>query len=350
MNIKQPKEAFIMTSRGQLIKKLNQELQNQGINYETFVKWDQGKSYQGYLLGLIYSEYDYLCKVKNHAKNQSFAYPYSHSKIIGSINLQLLTELTSDLLNKSINPVYYLSSIFNHLNYQCDQGYKYKSPKIKNLIGDHKWFDQQVKYDQQYFTVGNTRKHQSILYRLNPVINLINDYFERVLKSPDIIQSYHDQYQAINLDNYQEMVTKNYFPHPYENLSKDIISAVESFNKNKGNYTNEELKRHCECLIRLYEGVIPASSSNIIINPEDLQSLATLMPNLTECLAGKLDPNITRALIKTNWGIAYKTSEITNVVSTPEEIIKLYWYTFTGYKQLLDLRTSFLQAIQLNVD
>lgn len=339
-----------MTSRGSLIKELNQELQNQGINYSTFQKWDEGKSYRGYLLGVVYAEYDYLCKVKNHTKNPSFTYPYSRNKIIGSINLQLLTELASDLLNKSINPVYYLSSIFNHLNYQCDQGYKYKSPKIKNLNGDHKWFNQQVKYDSQYFTVGNTRQHQSILYRLNPVINLINDYFERVLKSPDIIQSYYDQYQAINLDNYQEMVTKNYFPHPYEDLSKGIISAIEGFNKNKGNYTNEELKRHCERLTRLYEGVIPASSSNIIINPEDLQSLATLMPNLAECLVGNLDPDITRALIKTNWGIAYKTSEITNVVSTPEEIIKLYWYTFTGYKQLLDLRTSFLQAIQLNID
>ena len=45
MNIKQLKGVSIMNSRGQLIKKLNQELQNQGINYETFVKWDQGKSY-----------------------------------------------------------------------------------------------------------------------------------------------------------------------------------------------------------------------------------------------------------------------------------------------------------------
>lgn len=235
------------------IKDANKKLHDDNHSYDSFC--DVGEGLDGFnalLLSLVYDKYTELFKnADSNEKGSNRSYNVVKSldgNLLGSSSYMLFKRLSELTRSNHINPVYYLSAMFDRYKFNCRKKVGVmKVPGVLKMVSDeyYSYYLDKLNYDSNYYEKApNGRLHQTVSFNDNPFIRFMNTYYnllESASYDKDVITKQLKDYQTTqnvrvlsyygnhddshSLEVYAENA-KDLFYHLYENSSEEESNYV----------------------------------------------------------------------------------------------------------------------------
>lgn len=344
-----------MRARSEIIKELNDQLDQQ-VDYDLFKEYDNldyNDSYQAYLLGVVYQTYIDLFLIDSGqqlGKEVEAIKRVFVKRVFGSSDLRQLNNLYTYLMTNQINPVYYLSAIFNHQAYLSKQhNHLFEVPKVKDLIAMHSYYETQVRYDENNFPSLGGISHRSIEFRTNIVISNFNFYYMMLLNNVPLNRTYSDT-KLVNkgLGIYERMVDYDYFPN-YDGLRQTLIKgAVSEFRSSRDNLSDKELTSLIRLLRARLEGLKDSYGLGVLADTDFLSKYYNKFGSLEVIKSRTKDTPtsytlLVNQLFQLYFGVLSKDYE--NFVWSID-FDQPKWYIIYGLKELVKVSHSFNQFVK----
>lgn len=205
------------------INKLKKSYQEEGVTSDLVTKLadlyrtDSSTAVNSFLILEAYNMYKYLFILdeltRKHSKKPVPVYKtVRQSDYLASSLFKSAIDLSSTLLGQKqpINPVYYLSTIFENrqFNYR-NKKVLMKIPNSSDLINNQSIFVAKQKYDSTYFAHMNSRPHQTIRFVDTFVpLSYINSFFNLEIQGKSVSDSLYKEYVRVLSENTVKALVK----------------------------------------------------------------------------------------------------------------------------------------------
>jgi len=238
--------------KGERDRKYDSLLKTSKNKYDVLMDYDgTGNTYYGYLLSKVYDAYVQLFSLETSLRSEynfDIKYPenytqFGNGKIIGSANLTTFTKLYVFCKENNINPVYYISAIFEQERFLTNHFTReFKVPYVNTLLGRKDNFLSQREYDKKYFFTDIKSPHETIRFVDNPVVGSINNLFMFLIYKQWDIKAVAESYKE-DLDSYTEEVIRlgymskdncefeGNYDEIYEKVTRSGTGLLEEINK-----------------------------------------------------------------------------------------------------------------------